>query len=180
MRRSRYSYKQLTLSGLELFGLLAISGLISLFFPQWIPKATINPTQREWASVFSALSLLACGISLRAFGSLTKAYATDPMQWRASNGPTLKWASMCVDAAAFFWSMRACTNRDTTVATIVIGLVYVGFPAVLKRFSADAANGIRTLGGESYESGERYARIVVVTAVVGLICVLISGGITEL
>jgi len=172
--RRPYSYKQLAFNGLELFGLFAVSGLISLCFPQWIPTATVNPTQREWASVFSALSLLACGISLRAFGSLTKAYASAPMQWRTSSSTALKWASMGVDAAAFFWSTRACTNRDTVIATVVIALAYIGFPAVLKRFPAGTGHDMHA------ESSERYARIVAVAAVVGLVCVLVSGGITEL
>src|ERR1700731_3515312 len=120
VRLAPYSYRQLALSGLELFGLFAISGLISLFFPHWVPIATVNPTQREWASVFSAASLLACVISLRAFGTLVKAYAQDPVQWRRSNGSALKWTSMGVDAAAFFWSTRACTDRDTMIMTVVM------------------------------------------------------------
>jgi len=168
------------LSGLELFSLFAISGLISYYFPQWIPKATVNPTQREWASVFSALSLLACGISLRAFGALTKTFGTDPLQWRAPNGPTLKWASMGVDAAAFFWSTRACTNRDTLIATVVIAFAYIGFPAVVKRFGADARRDVYIGSSEAALSGAFYTRIVAAAAVAGLVCVLVSGGITEL
>jgi hypothetical protein len=96
------------------------------------------------------------------------------MQWRTSSSSALKWASMAVDAAAFFWSTRACTNRDTVIATVAIAIAYIGFPTVLKRCSANIGRDMQA------ESGERYARIVALAAVAGLVCVLVSGGITEL
>lgn len=162
------------MTGLQLLGLFAVSGLLSSFFPHWIPVATVNPIQREWASAFSAASLLACVVSVRAFGALTQTAARNPMASRTSAAPRLKWASMGVDIAAFLWSTRACTDRDTMIVTALMAVVYLGFPIALKRFSGEAQY------AEGDDDFRTPTRIVAAAAAVGLVCVLVSGAITEL
>lgn len=174
MRPARYSYRQKALTGLQLLGLFAVSGLLSLFFPHWLPIATVNPIQREWASAWSAASLLACVISVRAFGTLTQTSVRNPMSSRTSAVARLKWASMGVDAAAFLWSTRACTDRDTMIVTVLMAVAYLGFPLALKRVSGGAKH------ADGDDDARIHTRIVAAAAAVGLACVLVSGAITEL
>ena len=173
MSVTRPSYKKLIVNGLELFGLFALSALISWYFPHWVPKATVDPTQREWASVFSAGAMLACVISLRALSMIPKTRDLTSSRGSTSSASSLKWASIAVDAMAFLWSTRACTDRDTMIVTVVMGIAYLGFPKVLKRLTGTPASSV------AYPDDAAVARIVAVAAGLGLICVLISGAITE-
>ncbi len=161
------------MNGLELFGLFAISGLISWYFPHWVPKATVDPTQREWASVFSAGAMLACVISLRALSMISKMPIAGSVQATTPTAGRLKWASFGIDATAFLWSTRACTDRDTMIVTVAMGIAYLGFPRVLKRVIGEPT----LWQGDGSDSP--LTRIVVIAAGVGLVCVVISGAITE-
>ncbi|MGI4860690.1 MAG: hypothetical protein ACRYHA_27925 [Janthinobacterium lividum] len=86
----------------------------------------------------------------------------------------MKWASIGVDAAAFLWSTRACVDHDSLIVTALMGIAYLGFPVILKCFPERALHA----GGD--EAPRRYARIMATAAAIGLVCVLVSGAITEL
>ncbi|WP_347558004.1 hypothetical protein [Robbsia sp. KACC 23696] len=174
MRFAPTSYKQLALGGLELFALFGISGLISLYFPHWVPKATVDLRQREWASVFSAGSLFTCAISLRALNMLTKAVSKESALWQEVNGPLLKWGSMIVDAAAFLWSTRACTDRDSMIVTVLMGIAYLGLPALFKRKAA------APMSPHDRRHVQPYASTVGIAALIALICLFLSSAITEI
>ncbi|MGI4985495.1 MAG: hypothetical protein ACRYGL_19535 [Janthinobacterium lividum] len=59
------------------------------------------------------------------------------------------------------------------IVTALMAVAYLGFPMALERFAGRAAH------PPTGEDSRLHARIVAASAVVGLVCVLVSSGITE-
>jgi len=160
------SRKQLALSALEIAALCAVNALISFRYPHWIPKATVNTSHREWASVLSAMSLMAAVVSFRLLDLLNKACAHDRDAWRALRGQVLRIVSIGVDIASFIWSIRACTDSDSVWSTVAIVLVYAALPAMLKRI-------------HTRDSAAFYATLIAAASLVGVVCLVLSASVTE-
>lgn len=170
-RKTTLSFRGVAFGFVEMGVLYGVNTWISRRFPHWIPQATVNGAQREIASALSAVSLTTAVISFGMLDVTLNACKNLDAErrreaWQQIRGPLLRTGSVAVDIASFLWSIRACTNLDAGVATLIASVAFVMLPRLLMKKM-----------GPAVRPGT-FARIVAAASTTGLICILLSMAVT--
>ncbi len=170
-RKPTLSFRGIAFGFVEMGLLYGVNTWISRRFPHWIPQATVNGAQREIASALSAVSLTTAVISFGMLDATLNACRRLDAErrqqtWRQMRGPLLRTGSVAVDIASFLWSIRACTNLDAGVATVIASVAFVMLPRLLMKRLGPAV------------PPNAFARIVAIASTTGLICILLSMAVT--
>lgn len=196
MIKSAYPVKNLAVGAVELAALYGANALIARYFPHWVPKATINLTQREFASWFSAAALIGAVASFGLLDGMSKAQnrlqasilaeTTVDGSAQVKPAPLLRIFTMGIDAASFIWSIRACTDTDSTVASLIGMLAYLSLPRIFARsvqakhpqMSAQGALVVQEAPLQARAEVRHYAKAIALTSTIGMLCIALSIAIT--